>query len=126
MLSGRVNPRDLRGRELKKAFNGFVAYLRLNRDLQAKLAIVKKGIERFSGTRYEADFRGMAVNLRTALAAVELKRLTADRSWRRLSTAQRIQHLERIKPKFAGTKYADSIDKTIQRAKRAEEKRGSR
>jgi hypothetical protein len=126
VVSGRVNPRDLSGRELRKAYRGFLAYLRLTRETQSRLELAEKGVERFSGTRYESDLRKIVAQLRDALKASEFIRLLNRRRWYRLSPAQRVQFFEDIKPRFAGTRFADIIDKSIEQERRAAEKAGSR
>jgi len=122
VAAGRINPRDLSGRELKSAYRGFHAYLSHTKQLELKHKIAEGGVRQFGGTPYEAHVRRSAAELRDALMVAEFRKRVFPWGWWRLRRTEYIRLLEDAKPHFAGTKYADMIDKAIDHCRREIEK----
>jgi hypothetical protein len=122
VASGRIDPHDLSGRELRRAFKGFLAHLASIRENQAQLEVAEKGIEQFSGTPYEADLRRNVASMRDAAMYADFRARIWPWGWWRLRRDQYVRLLEDAKPHFAGTRYADMIDKMIEHHRREIEK----
>lgn len=115
IVKGDLDPRQLSGRELTWAYRSFLELLPRVSPPVARLAVTEKGVEKFSGTRYEAKLRKIATAERYHFHRARFKALSAR--LRRMSPPERVWRLEAAKLEFAETRYEKTIDRLLERAR---------